>query len=59
VDEPEGGRVATGLLEFVEDPHDLLPELLRRRVREDTVREASRAAEGWLGATADEDPDAV
>ena len=51
----EGSRPAS--LELIEHPADLLGEHVRRRVREDAVREASGAAEGRLGATADEDRD--
>ncbi len=57
MDEPERRRVASGLLELVEHPPDLIAELVRRGVRKDTVRESGRAADGRLGAAADEDRD--
>ena len=57
MDEPERRRVASGLVELVEHPSDLLAELVRRRVREDAVGEAGGAADGGLGAAADEDRD--
>ena len=55
MDEPEGRWIATGLLELVEHPADVLVELVRRCVREDAIRRASRAAEGRFGTTAEED----
>ena len=49
--------IATGLVELVEHPPDLLAELVRRSVGEDAVGEAGGAADGRFGAAADEDRD--
>src|SRR6185369_11900478 len=57
VDEPEGRWVASGLLELVEHPYDLLAELVRGRVGEEAIGEAGGAADRGLSAAADEDRD--
>ena len=57
MDEAEGRRVATDPLALVQHPAHLLHERLGRGVREDPVGETRGAADGGLGAAADEDGD--
>ncbi len=57
MDEPEGRRIATDLVAFVEDPADLLDELLGGGVREDPIRQARSPADRGFGTTTDQHGD--